>query len=314
MPDEPVQESRGHLPSPQTRGSSAAGGGAASSLWRDAWRRLRRNRAAVASLAFIVVLVLFVTTAPLLGLPDPLEQDLERTNEAPSAAHPLGTDELGRDVLSRLVHGGRVSLLVGLVVQGATAAIGLSLGLVAGYYGGSADMIIMRVVDTMYAFPPFLFAVFMAAILPPSVWSIVLVLVIVGWPWEARVTRGIVLSLKQSEFVAAAQAVGAASGRIMFRHILPNALSPIIVGFSIGIAGTIIAESGLSFLGIGIRPPTPSWGGMIDRGRLFLRVYPHLAVYPSIALALTVLAFNFLGDGLRDALDPRLRGRYYGER
>jgi len=254
-------------------------------------------------------MVLFIAVAPLLGLPSPLEQDLERTNESPSVAHPLGTDELGRDVLSRLVHGGRVSLLVGLVVQGATAAIGMSLGLVAGYYGGTADMIVMRVVDTMYAFPPFLFAVFMAAILPPSVWSIVLVLVLVGWPWEARVTRGIVLALKESEFVAAARAVGAPSGRIMFRHILPNTLSPIIVGFSIGIAGTIIAESGLSFLGIGIRPPTPSWGGMIDRGRLFLRVYPHLAIYPSIALALTVLAFNFLGDGLRDALDPRLRGR-----
>jgi ABC-type dipeptide/oligopeptide/nickel transport system permease subunit len=278
-------------------------------LWRDAWRRLLRNRAAVTSLAFISALVLFVTGAPLLGLPSPLEQDLERINEGPSAAHPLGTDELGRDMLSRLVHGGRVSLMVGLGVQTATASIGMTLGLAAGYLGGTVDVAIMRVVDTMYAFPPFLFAVFMAAILPPSVWSIVLVLVLVGWPWEARVTRGIVLSLKESEFVAAARAVGAPSGRIMFRHILPNSLSPIIVGFSIGIAGTIIAEAGLSFLGIGIRPPTPSWGGMIDRGRLFLRVYPHLALYPSLALALTVLAFNFLGDGLRDALDPRLRGR-----
>ncbi|MDR7542730.1 MAG: ABC transporter permease [Armatimonadota bacterium] len=283
-------------------------GGAASTLWADAWRRLRRNRAAVASLVFLVALGLFVAAAPLLGLPSPIEQDLERINEGPSAAHPLGTDELGRDMLSRLVHGGRVSLLVGLGVQTATATIGMALGIAAGYLGGTVDVAVMRVVDTMYAFPPFLFAVFMAAILPPSVWSIVLVLVLVGWPWEARVTRGIVLSLREREFIAAARAVGAPTGRIMVRHILPNALSPIIVGFSIGIAGTIIAESGLSFLGIGIRPPTPSWGGMIDRGRLFLRVYPHLALYPSIALALTVLAFNFLGDGLRDALDPRLRG------
>jgi ABC-type dipeptide/oligopeptide/nickel transport system permease subunit len=281
----------------------------ATSLWRDAWRRLLRNRAAVTSLAFIVALVLFVAAAPVLGLPSPLEQDLEHINEGPSAAHPFGTDELGRDMLSRLVHGGRVSLMVGLGVQVMTASIGMTLGLAAGYLGGTVDVAIMRVVDTMYAFPPFLFAVFMAAILPPSVWSIVLVLVLVGWPWEARVTRGIVLALKESEFIAAARAVGARNGRIMFRHILPNSLSPIIVGFSIGIAGTIIAEAGLSFLGIGIRPPTPSWGGMIDRGRLFLRVYPHLALYPSLALALTVLAFNFLGDGLRDALDPRLRGR-----
>ncbi|MCI0475115.1 MAG: ABC transporter permease [Anaerolineales bacterium] len=280
---------------------------AASSLWLDAWYRLSRNRAAVASLIFIVLLILFVTCAPFLGLPSPLDQDLGRMNESPSADHVLGTDELGRDFLSRIVHGGQVSLLVGLVVQIATACIGMLLGLMAGYYGGVVDTIIMRVVDTMYAFPPFLFAVFMAAILPSSVWSIVFVLVLVGWPWEARVTRGLVLALKEREYITAAHVVGASNWRIMLKHILPNSLSPIIVGFSIGIAGTIMAEAGLSFLGIGIRPPTPSWGGMIDKGRQFLQVYPHLAIFPSIALALTVLAFNFLGDGLRDALDPRLR-------
>ena len=280
---------------------------AAASLWLDAWYRLRKNRAAVASLFFIILLILFVAFAPMLGLPSPLNQDLGRMNENPSADHWLGTDELGRDFLSRIVYGGQVSLLVGLAVQIATASIGMLLVLLAGFYGGTVDTLIMRVVDTMYAFPPFLFAVFMAAILPPSVWSIILVLVLVGWPWEARVTRGLVLSLKEREFVTAARVVGASNWRIMLKHILPNSLSPIIVGFSIGIAGTIMAESGLSFLGIGIRPPTPSWGGMIDKGRLFLQVYPHLAIFPSVALALTVLAFNFLGDGLRDALDPRMR-------
>ncbi|MBI5302652.1 MAG: ABC transporter permease [Chloroflexi bacterium] len=280
---------------------------AASNLWMDAWYRLQKNRAAVVSFFFIIALILFIVLSPMLGLPSPLDQDLGRISEEPSADHWFGTDELGRDLLSRVVHGGQVSLMVGLVVQIATASIGMLLGLIAGYYGGTVDTIIMRVVDTMYAFPPFLFAVFMAAILPPSVWSIVLVLVLVGWPWEARVTRGLVLSLKEREYVTAARVVGASNWRIMLRHILPNSLSPIIVGFSIGIAGTIMAESGLSFLGIGIRPPTPSWGGMIDKGRLFLQVYPHLAIFPSIALAVTVLAFNFLGDGLRDALDPRMR-------
>jgi ABC-type dipeptide/oligopeptide/nickel transport system permease subunit len=279
----------------------------ASNLWLDAWYRLQKNRAAVASFFLIIAMILFIVLAPMLGLPSPLEQDLGRISEGPSADHWFGTDELGRDLLSRVVHGGQVSLMVGLIVQIATACIGMLLGLIAGYYGGIVDTIIMRVVDTMYAFPPFLFAVFMAAILPPSVWSIVLVLVLVGWPWEARVTRGLVLSLKEREYVTAARVVGASNWRIMLRHILPNSLSPIIVGFSIGIAGTIMAESGLSFLGIGIRPPTPSWGGMIDKGRLFLQVYPHLAIFPSIALVVTVLAFNFLGDGLRDALDPRMR-------
>lgn len=280
---------------------------AASNLWLDAWYRLKKNRAAVISFVFIIALILFVTLAPWLGLPSPTEQDLGRMNEGPAPDHVLGTDELGRDMLSRVVFGGQVSLLVGLGVQISVAGLGMLLGLIAGYYGGLIDTIIMRVVDTMYAFPPFLFAVFMAAILPPSVWSIVLVLVLVGWPWEARVTRGLVLALKEREFVTAARVVGASNWRIMLKHILPNSLSPIIVGFSIGIAGTIMAEAGLSFLGIGIRPPTPSWGGMIDKGRQYLQIYPHLAVVPSIALALTVLAFNFLGDGLRDALDPRMR-------
>jgi ABC-type dipeptide/oligopeptide/nickel transport system permease subunit len=288
-------------------GKSAGTPRASSGLWSDAWYRLKKNRAAVLSLIFLIALILFIVIAPYAGLPSPLDQDLNRMNEQPSAAHWLGTDELGRDMLSRLIAGAQVSLMVGLTVQIGEVLIGTLLGLMAGYYGGVVDMVIMRIVDTVYAFPPFLFAVFMAAILPPSVWSIIFVLIVVSWPWEARVTRGMVLALKESEFVTAGRVIGASDWRLMLRHILPNSLSPLIVGFSLGIAGTIMAESGLSFLGIGIRPPTPSWGGMIDKGRLFLRVYPHLAIFPCIALALTVLAFNFLGDGLRDALDPRLR-------
>jgi ABC-type dipeptide/oligopeptide/nickel transport system permease subunit len=288
-------------------GSSSRRQEVTSSLLGDAWNRLKRNRAAVISLVFIIALSFVTFFAPLLGLPSPDAQDLGAMNQEPSLQHLFGTDELGRDMVSRLLYGGQVSLLVSLAVQILTALIGTVLGLMAGYYGGRVDTAIMRLVDTIYAFPPFLFAVFMAAILPPSVWSIVLVLTVVGWPWNARVTRAMVLSLKETDFVTAARVTGANSWRIMLRHILPNSLSPLIIGFSIGIAGTIMAESGLSFLGIGIRPPTPSWGGMIEKGRMFLRVYPHLAIFPSVALALTVLAFNFLGDGLRDALDPRLR-------
>lgn len=294
-------------PQPNWTGQSLRRQSVTSGLLGDAWVRLKRNKAAVVSLVFIVGLLIFTVGAPLLGLPSPEAQDLGSMNQGPSPEHLFGTDELGRDMLSRLAYGGQVSLLVSLAVQILTAFIGTLLGLMAGYYGGVVDTIIMRVVDTIYAFPPFLFAVFMAAILPPSVWSIVVVLTVVGWPWNARVSRGLVLSLKETDFVTSAKVVGAGSWRIMLQHILPNSLSPIIVGFSIGIAGTIMAESGLSFLGIGIRPPTPSWGSMIEKGRLFLRVYPHLAIFPSVALALTVLAFNFLGDGLRDALDPRLR-------
>lgn len=291
-----------------TFSSNAVSQQVASSLWSDAWRRLKKNRAAVGSLFFIAALMLVIYVAPSVGLiQSPLDQDLSNMNQLPGADHLLGTDELGRDLVSRLIYGGQVSLAVGLIVQLGTASFGMLLGLIAGYYGGTVDIAIMRVVDTMYAFPPFLFAVFMAAILPASVSSIIFVLFLVGWPWEARVTRGLVLSLKEREYILAAQVVGVPNLRIMLRHILPNSLSPIIVGFSIGIAGTIMAEAGLSFLGIGIRPPTPSWGGMIDKGRLVLRVYPLLAILPSIALALTVLAFNFLGDGLRDALDPHMR-------
>ncbi len=279
------------------------------SLTADAWYRLTRNKSVVASMVFVTLLVAVCLVAPVLGLPAPTAQDLGNMNQGPSGGHVLGTDELGRDMLSRLIYGARVSLLVGLGVQILTALIGTLLGLIAGYYGGIVDTIVMRFVDTMYAFPPFLFAVFMAAVLPSSVWSILFVLTLVGWPWNARVTRSLTLSLKESEYVTAARVVGASSWRIMIRHILPNSLSPIIVGFSIGMAGTIMAEAGLSFLGIGIRPPTPSWGGMIDKGRAYLQVYPHLALYPSIALAITTLAFNFLGDGLRDALDPRMKSQ-----
>ncbi|MGQ9584410.1 MAG: ABC transporter permease [Anaerolineae bacterium] len=280
---------------------------AATSLWGDAWRRLKRNRAAVGSMVFLILLVLVAIAAPLLTPHSPYTPDFSLALQPPSPEHPLGTDELGRDLIARLLYGARVSLAVGLVVQTIAIGAGCLLGLAAGYFRGIVDTVLMRLVDIMYAFPSFLFAVFMVAFLRPSPFSIILVLTLVGWPFPARLIRGQVLSLREWEFVSAARVVGANSWRIMVRHILPNALSVLIVHFTIGIADVIMAEAGLSFLGIGIRPPNPTWGGMIAKGREYFRSFPHLALYPSIALGLTVLAFNFLGDGLRDALDPRLR-------
>ena len=279
----------------------------ADSLWLDAWRRLRRNRAAVGGMVFIICLVLAAIAAPILTPYSAEDPDLSSVLQSSTPKHLLGTDELGRDMITRLLYGARVSLAVGLLVQTITLASGTLLGLVAGYFGGVVDVILMRLVDIMYAFPNFLFAVFMVAFLEPSVGSIILVLCVVGWPFSARLIRGQVLTLRNWEFVTAARMVGASHWRIMIRHILPNTLSPIIVQFTIGIAGVIMAEAGLSFLGIGIRPPNPTWGGMIAKGRQYFRSYPYLALYPSIILSMTVLAFNFLGDGLRDALDPRLR-------
>jgi peptide/nickel transport system permease protein len=282
-------------------------GAPSTSLWGDAWRRLKRNRAAVGSLIFLLTLIAAAIAAPLLTPYSPFKPDFDQALMSPSTEHPLGTDELGRDMVARLIFGARVSLGVGLIVQTLSIVFGTLIGLVSGYFGGLVDGILMRFVDIMYAFPNFLFAVFMVALLEPSAISIILVLSIVGWPFPARLVRGQVLSLRKLEYVEAARVVGASDWRIMLRHILANTLSVLIVQFTLGIAAVIMAEAGLSFLGIGIRPPNPTWGGMIAKGRQYFRSFPYLALYPSALLGLTVLAFNFLGDGLRDALDPRLR-------
>lgn len=281
--------------------------GIVTSLWKDAWRRLKRNRAAMGGMAFLFIIVILAIAAPLITPYSPEDPDFAIALQLPSAEHILGTDELGRDLVTRLLYGARVSLVVAIIVQTITLAFGTLLGLMAGYFGGLADGVLMRLVDIMYAFPNFLFAVFMVSFLDPSISSIVLVLCMVGWPLPARLIRGQVLSLRNWEYIDAARVVGVPDWRIMLRHIFPNTLSVLIVQFSIGIAGVIMSEAGLSFLGIGIRPPNPTWGGMIAKGRQYFRAYPNLVLYPSALLGLTVLAFNFLGDGLRDALDPRLR-------
>ena len=277
------------------------------SLWGDALRRLVRNKAALISAIFLILLVLTAIFAEWVAPYSPTATDFANIRALPSAAHLMGTDEVGRDILSRLIYGARISLFVGLVVQTASTAIGITLGLLAGFFGGWPDILIMRAVDIMYAFPNFLFAVFMVSLLTPDMGSVILTLTLSSWPFSARLMRGQVLSIKQQEYVTAAESLGARRWGIMLRHVLPNSLTPLIIQYTLGIAGVIMAEAGLSFLGIGIRPPTPTWGGMITKGREFFRSSPHLAIYPSLVLGMTMLAFNFLGDGLRDALDPRLK-------
>lgn len=243
--------------------------------------------------------------APILGLHDPAAQTLPLRLEGPSLAHPLGLDELGRDVWARLLAGARVSLLVGLVVVGVSASVGLVVGAIAGYAGGVVDEAVSRVIDILLAFPGILLAIALVAVLGPSLTNVVIALASIGWVGYARLVRGQVLKAREFEFVQAARALGAGPARILARHIVPTAIPALVVQATLGMAGAILAEAALSFLGLGVQPPTPSWGTMINGGRAHLIDAPHLTVFPGLAIALVVLGFNFLGDGLRDRLDPR---------
>lgn len=229
-------------------------------------------------------------------------------NAPPSPAHPLGTDDLGRDVLSRLIYGARVSLAVAFGVQLVDLVVGVVFGVISGYYGGRADQVIMRVTDVMFAFPDLLLAILIMAIAPPSLLNVFLALGVVSWPTMARLVRGQTMSLRGQDFVEAARATGASDARIIVRHILPNLLGPVVVTMATGVASIILAESTLSFLGIGVQPPYPSWGSMVSTGMATFRSYPLQVLFPALTLAVTVLAFNLLADGLRDRLDPRMRG------
>jgi peptide/nickel transport system permease protein len=260
-----------------------------------------------------VILVGLALAAALAGpwlVPhDPAAQTLALRLEGPQPGHPLGLDELGRDVLARLLAGARISLLVGLVVVGVSASVGLAVGAVAGYAGGAVDDVVSRVMDTLLAFPGILLAIALVAVLGPSLTNVVIALTAIGWVGYARLVRGQVLKARELDYVHAARALGAGAVRILARHVVPGALPALLVQATLGMAGAILAEAALSFLGLGVQPPTPSWGTMIDGGRAHLIDAPHLTVFPGAAIALVVLGFNFLGDGLRDRLDPRGRGR-----
>jgi peptide/nickel transport system permease protein len=267
-----------------------------------------RRPLAVMGLLIIIILILTAVFAPLLAPYDPYELDILNKLQPPSATHLLGTDSLGRDTLSRIIYGAQTSLVIGLGAIGLATVLGLSLGMIAGYYGRLAHTLIMRFVDCIMALPMILLALIIASLLGGGVKNVIIALGIGMLAAPCRVMCGVTMSIKLSDYVLAAHAAGASSLRIMMRHVLINAFPPLVVVFTIGIGATILAEAGLSFLGVGIVPPTPAWGGMVNDGYKLLLISPILAISPGIAIMLVVFAFNMVGDGLRDALDPRLRG------
>ena len=270
------------------------------------WPRLCRNRLAMAG--GVVVLMLFVLSilAPLISPYDPSSINAWEVLQPPSPKHWFGTDELGRDVFSRIIYGARISLKVGFVSVGIAVTIGTLTGLAAGYYGRWADTILMRFVDIMLCFPTFFLILAVIAFLQPSIWVIMTVIGLTGWMGVARLVRAEVLSIREMEYVMAARCIGCSDARIMFRHILPNAISPVLVAATLGVAGGILTESSLSFLGIGVQPPTPSWGNILTSGKDYIEFAWWLSFFPGMAILVTVLSYNLLGEGIRDALDPRI--------
>jgi peptide/nickel transport system permease protein len=273
--------------------------------WRLALHRLARRRAALVGLAVVVFFVAVALAAPLVAPVDPLATDWRTVRKPPSALHLFGTDELGRDVLARLIWGARASLMAGLVSVSIAVTVAVPLGLVSGYLGGAVDALLMRVVDAMLAIPFLVLAIALAAFLGPSLTNAMIAIGVVQTPIFTRLTRGQTLAVKHEDYIEAARAVGNPHRRILLRHILPNILAPILVQATLAIAAAIIAEASLSFLGLGQQPPAPSWGSMLNTASHFLSQAPWMAVWPGLAIFSLVLSFNLLGDGLRDALDPR---------
>ena len=257
----------------------------------------------------MLVAVLAALLGPFVSPFDPAAQELALRLEGPTGLHWFGLDELGRDIFARILSGARVSLMVGLIVVGVSATVGIVMGSIAGYFGGRIDEAISRVIDILLAFPGLLLAIALVAVLGPSLTNVILALTLIGWVGYARLVRGQVLRAREFEFVQAARALGAGTHRILVRHIVPTVLPAVTVQATLGMAGAILAEASLSFLGLGVQPPTPSWGTMLSYGKAHLLEAPHLTVFPGVAIAVLVLGFNFLGDGLRDALDPATKRR-----
>lgn len=271
------------------------------------WKKFRKNKLAVAGLAFIIFVILISVFADLIT-PYPLDkQNLLKRFAPPSSEYYFGTDEYGRDIFTRLIYGSQVSLLVGFVSVSGSILIGTVVGAIAGYYGGRIDNLLMRFVDILLSFPSIFLLITIVAILGPSLKNIIIIFAVLGWTGTARLVRGEFLTLKEREFVLAAKTIGMSDARIIFRHLLPNAMGPIIVSATLGVGGVILAESGLSYLGLGIQPPTPSWGNMLQNAQsiTIMTQAPWYPILPGLMILLTVLAFNFVGDGLRDALDPK---------
>lgn len=279
------------------------------SQWGEVWRRLKRNKMAILGLIILTILVLLAIFADVIADYDNvvIKQNLAQRLQGPSAAHWLGTDEFGRDIFARLIHGTRVSLQVGIVAVGISIVIGGILGAVAGYYGGKLDNIIMRIMDIFLAVPSILLAIAIVSALGPSILNLMLAISISSVPSYARIVKASVLSIRDQEFIEAARAIGASNTRIIFRHIIPNSLAPVIVQATLGVASAILSTAGLSFIGLGIQPPAPEWGSMLSGGRQYLRYAWWVTTFPGVAIMITILSLNLLGDGLRDALDPRLK-------
>ncbi|HRS82101.1 MAG TPA: ABC transporter permease [Smithellaceae bacterium] len=271
------------------------------------WEMFYKNKLALAGLAIVMGLFVVSLLAPLISPYDPGAIDLQNVLAPPSGEHWFGTDPLGRDVLSRMIWGARISLKVGFVATGLAILIGMILGAVAGYYGGLVDAVIMRFVDIMLCFPAFFLILAVIAFLEPSIWNIMIVIGLTGWMGVTRLVRADFISLRERDFVWAARAIGAGDARIIFLHILPNALASILVAATLGIAGAILTESALSFLGIGVQPPTPSWGNILTAGKDNIDIAWWLSLYPGLAILITVVGYNLLGEGIRDASDPRLK-------
>ncbi|MEK7341406.1 MAG: ABC transporter permease [Candidatus Binatota bacterium] len=272
------------------------------------WRSVRQNPLTLFGGSVVVCLFVIALAAPYLPIRDPYSIDAEAVLEAPSIRHPFGTDELGRDVFSRVIYGSRISLWVGFVSVGIAIVIGTSLGSAAGYYGGWMDGLIMRFVDVMLCFPTFFLILAVIAFLEPNIGTIMAIIGLTGWMGVCRLVRAEFLSLKERDFVQSARALGVGNLRIIVHHILPNSLTPVMIAAILGIAGAILTESALSFLGIGVQPPTPSWGNILTSGKDNIQIAWWLSLFPGLSILVTVLSYNLLGEGLRDALDPRLRG------
>ncbi|SEA42379.1 peptide/nickel transport system permease protein [Thalassobacillus cyri] len=278
-----------------------------SSLWLDSLSRVIKSKTSFIGLIIISLLIIIAAFAPQIATHSPTDQSIIDRYQAPSAEHWLGTDELGRDIFSRIVHGSRITIQIGVITVGISMIVGVFLGAVAGFFGRWVDQIIMRIIDIMMAFPSILLAIALVAVLGKSLTNAMIAVGIVGVPHFARIVRSTVLSVKETEYIEASRVIGAKNGRILFSHVLPNCLAPIIVQATLTIGTAILDAAGLSFLGLGAQPPLPEWGAMLSDGRSALQTAPWVVMFPGFAILLVVLGFNLLGDGLRDALDPRLK-------
>ncbi|MDR0929920.1 MAG: ABC transporter permease [Oscillospiraceae bacterium] len=277
------------------------------SLWHDAWRRLKKNKAAVVGMVWMAILILASAFAPLIAPYDYAAQDLGNAYMSPCWAHPFGTDNLGRDIFSRVLYGGRISLMLGIVSVGIAWAFAGPIGAIAGYYGGKVDGVVMRFIDVFQAIPGFLLSVAIAASIGTGMFNCMIAVGIGSIPPCARLLRGSILPIRNIEYIEAAQMVNATDRRIIFNHILPNVLAPVIINVTMSVGGAMLTAAALSFIGLGVQPPSPEWGAMLSAARGSIRKYPYMACIPGAVIFSAVLSLNMIGDGLRDALDPKLR-------